>query len=159
MLEGWQFQYLNYGVLALIALILFRRLFAAQPATDAEEESGAANLEPLVFKTYTPTTLAKYNGTDDPRVLIAVLGKVYDVTAGKSFYGPGGPYANFAGHDASRGLAKNSFDISMIMPIDGPIDTLDDLSESERMALADWNSLFSGKYPVAGELVNDDKHK
>ena len=33
-------------------------------------------------------------------------GKVFDVTGGASFYGPGGAYGVFAGTDASRGLAK-----------------------------------------------------
>ena len=31
----------------------------------------------------------------------ACLGDIYDVTKGKDFYGPGGPYNNFAGRCAS----------------------------------------------------------
>ena len=33
------------------------------------------------------------------------------MTAGRSFYGPDGMYGNFAGRDASRGMAKQSFDV------------------------------------------------
>ena len=41
-------------------------------------------------KDLTLTELAKYDGTgEDGRVLVGVLGKIYDVTKGKRFYGPG----------------------------------------------------------------------
>lgn len=80
---------------------------------------------------------------------------MFDVTSGSSFYGPGGPYSNFAGRDASRGLAKNSFDEEMLTPIDKPIDTLEDLSSEERRSLADWKGHFEGKYLLVGKLVNE----
>lgn len=53
------------------------------------------------------------SGGADPskRILLAIEGEVYDVTRGKNFYGPGGPYAIFAGRDASIGMAKQSFDL------------------------------------------------
>ena len=38
---------------------------------------------------------------------------------------------NFGGRDATRGLAKQSFDDDMLAPIDGPIDPVDDLTPSE----------------------------
>ena len=84
---------------------------------------------------------------------MAVNGSVYDVTQGQSFYGPGrrlkwmkqdidkiigGPYANFAGHDASRGLAKNSFDKEMMVDPYGPIDKLEDLAADEWESLREW---------------------
>ena len=41
-------------------------------------------------KDMTLTELKKYDGSDpDGRVCVAVLGKIYDVTKGKRFYGPG----------------------------------------------------------------------
>eukprot|EP00049_Salpingoeca_infusionum_P007433 m.120951 g.120951 ORF g.120951 m.120951 type:complete len:224 (+) comp13696_c0_seq5:58-729(+) len=39
--------------------------------------------------------LAKYNGFDDPRMLLSILGQVFDVTSGKSYYEPGTPYYFF----------------------------------------------------------------
>jgi hypothetical protein len=46
----------------------------------------------------TAAELAKHDGTDASKPLyVSVRGKVYDMTAGKTFYGPGGPYAIFAG--------------------------------------------------------------
>lgn len=83
----------------------------------------------LLFKTYTPKTLEPFNGEEGKRILLAIKGVVYDVTAGRNFYGPSefvgvsgqtradecsradGMYANFAGRDASRGMAKQSFDV------------------------------------------------
>lgn len=101
---------------------------------------------------FTPKTLLKYNGTDNPRIFMAVRGKVYDVSQGASFYGPGGPYENFAGRDASRGLAKNSFDIAMLTDIDKPLDTLTDLTKEELESLDNWEEHFEMKYKVVGTL-------
>lgn len=86
---------------------------------------------------YTPRTLAVHDGTgaasdsDGDRILLAINGKVFDVTKGANFYGPGGPYGNFAGRDASRGMAKQSFDLDMLTPLDKPLDKLEDLTPSE----------------------------
>jgi len=83
----------------------------------------------VLYKTYTPKTLAPFSGRDGGRILLAIDGIVFDVTAGRNFYGPGTPpgrsvcvnlshvvlvdgmYGNFAGRDASRGMAKQSFEI------------------------------------------------
>ena len=42
----------------------------------------------LFFKTYTPRTLMPFDGQDGKRILLAISGVVYDVTAGRNFYGP-----------------------------------------------------------------------
>lgn len=87
-------------------------------------------------------------------VYLAVRGKVFDVTPGKNFYGPGGPYANFAGRDASRGLACGSFDEDMLTKdLQGPLDNLQGLGEDEMKALQDWEDRFSEKYLLVGKLV------
>ena len=43
----------------------------------------------VLFRTYTPKELAVYNGEGGARILLAISGRVFDVTAGRSFYGPG----------------------------------------------------------------------
>lgn len=144
----------NAFLLALAAFLFARRFLL----TEQEQSVEKTQVEPLVYTTYTPKTLAKYNGLDDPRVLIAIEGTVFDVTAGKKFYGPGGPYENFAGRDASRGLAKNSFDVEMLTDINEPIDTLEDLTEEEKMSLAQWKGHFEGKYTTCGELVGSSNN-
>ena len=49
----------------------------------------AKHPETVVFRTFTPKTLEPFNGKDGGRILLAIKGKVFDVTAGRSFYGPG----------------------------------------------------------------------
>ena len=78
-------------------------------------------------------------------VYLAVRGKVFDVTSGRNFYGPGGPYENFAGRDASRGLACGSFDEDMLTKdLSGPLDDLSGLGQDEMQALQDWEDRFTG---------------
>ncbi|QUC15875.1 uncharacterized protein UV8b_00116 [Ustilaginoidea virens] len=110
---------------------------------------------PKVFRTYTPRTLLPFSGEDGGPIYFAVRGRVFDVSNGRSFYGPGGPYANFAGRDASRGLACHSFDADMLTEdLDGPLDALDDLGPSEMEALEGWEETFLGKYDLVGKLVS-----
>ncbi|ORZ39243.1 cytochrome b5-like heme/steroid binding domain-containing protein [Catenaria anguillulae PL171] len=109
--------------------------------------------EPIVLRNYTPKELAKFDGKQSERIMMAVRGHVFDVTRGAGFYGPGSPYGNFAGRDASRGLAKHSFETKYITPLDQPIDDLKDLSAMERETLDDWFGMFSSKYDHVGFLV------
>lgn len=123
-----------------------------------------------VWTKYTPRTLAVHDGSElqgnkqksssqpfgqQGKILLAIQGKVFDVTKGANFYGPGGPYGNFAGRDASRGMAKQSFDLEMLTPLDKPIDSLQDLTPMEVNNMREWVSHFSAKYTIVGELVNE----
>lgn len=42
----------------------------------------------VMYKTYTPKTLQHFSGLDGGRILLAINGIVFDVTAGRNFYGP-----------------------------------------------------------------------
>ena len=66
---------------------------------------------------------------------------------GSDFYGPEGPYNLFTGIDASRALAKMSF-----KPEDLAGGT-DDLSQSEKDILFDWEQKFKMKYKYVGDVV------
>ncbi|KAM7192939.1 cytochrome b5-like heme/steroid binding domain containing protein [Naviculisporaceae sp. PSN 640] len=142
---------LNIGLLALLVYTAYSFLFkssSAAPIALPKEQP------PVVFRTFTPRTLLPYNGENGMPVYLAVRGRVFDVTRGRNFYGPGGPYANFAGRDASRGLACGSFDEEMLTKdLDGPLDTLADLGRDEMEALQGWEERFSEKYLVVGKLV------
>ncbi|KAF5100399.1 hypothetical protein D0Z00_001258 [Geotrichum galactomycetum] len=151
------YKYLNWFLISLIILSIARRLFFSKDTRreDYVKKMQQGDKKPVLFKDFTPTVLAKFNGEGRKPVLMAVKGDVLDVTAGKSFYGPGGPYSNFAGRDASRGLAKNSFDDDVLTPLDEPIDTLEDLTAEEKEALDEWHTKLKGKYIHVGRLVNE----
>lgn len=58
----------------------------------------------------TDEQLALYNGTDpNLPVYLALNGTIYDVSAGRRTYGPGGSYHVFAGKDAARGFVTGCF--------------------------------------------------
>lgn len=135
-------------LLSLFAVLVYLRLKPAQPQTLPKAPP------PTVFRTFTPPELLPYNGLNGMPVYLAVRGRVFDVTAGKNFYGPGGPYANFAGRDASRGLACGSFDEDMLTEdLDGPLDPLTDLDDEKMEAMRGWEERFLEKYLVVGKLV------
>ncbi|KXH50665.1 membrane-associated progesterone receptor component 1 [Colletotrichum simmondsii] len=107
-----------------------------------------------VFRVFNPRTLLPYTGENDTPIYLAVRGRVFDVSHGRNFYGPGGPYSNFAGRDASRGLALGSFDEDMLTEdLDGPLDPLEGLGPDEIEALQGWEENFDSKYLVVGRLT------
>lgn len=92
--------------------------------------------------------LKQYDGSNPSNpIYIAVKGRIFDVTTGKSFYGPGGSYAMFAGKDASRALAKMSKNDEDV------IGSLHGLTEKELGVLDDWDKKFEAKYPIVGSLA------
>ncbi|KAI7823130.1 cytochrome b5-like heme/steroid binding domain-containing protein [Kickxella alabastrina] len=102
------------------------------------------------YKKWTKREISSYTGIEPGTpILIGVKGKVYDVSAGRGFYGPGASYNVFAGRDASRLLATQSFDDD-----DAPIDTLDDLTAEDMESLDAYVGLFTVKYRCVGELVD-----
>lgn len=42
----------------------------------------------VLFRIYTPKTLEPFNGSENGRILLAINRIVFDVTSGRSFYGP-----------------------------------------------------------------------
>lgn len=131
---------LNILLLAILTAFLYYRLQPAAPPTIPNAPA------PIVFRTFTPRTLLPNNGKDGQPVYLAVKGKVYDVTSGRNFYGPGGPYENFAGRDATRGLACQSFDEEMLTKnLDGPLDDCKDLGPEQLENLQGWIERFDEK--------------
>lgn len=99
---------------------------------------------------YTLDELRQFNGVDNPHILIALKGNIYNVTSGRRFYGPRGPYGLFGGRDASRALAKSDLSGDSLPTT---WDTLDDLNMDEQETLDHWAESYNSKYPIVGKLV------
>jgi membrane-associated progesterone receptor component len=141
---------LLFSVVAYTTYSFLRPAPAPKPSRDPA---------PTIFRTYTPRSLLPFNGEQGAPVFLAVRGRVFDVSRGRNFYGPGGPYANFAGRDATRGLACGSFDEDMLTKdLDGPLDDLKGLGGEELEALQGWEERFNDKYDIVGELVSADEY-
>jgi len=81
--------------------------------------------------------------------LVAVNGKVFDMTRGKRFYGPDGPYGVFAGRDATRSLAT----LSLTESIPDGYDDISDLTSSQMDSVREWEEQFKEKYDYVGRLL------
>ena len=59
----------------------------------------------------TDAEIRAYDGSDPSTPLyLAINGTIYDVSAGRNFYGPGGHYGHFAGRDATRAWVTECWD-------------------------------------------------
>ncbi|XP_020571035.1 membrane-associated progesterone-binding protein 4 [Phalaenopsis equestris] len=97
---------------------------------------------------WTVEEIAPFNGTDDKlSILLGILGSVFDVTKGRSHYGPGGGYHHFAGRDASRAFVSGNF------TGDGLTDSLQGLSGAEMSSVVDWRKFYFERYTFVGKLV------
>ncbi|XP_002989334.2 membrane steroid-binding protein 2 [Selaginella moellendorffii] len=146
------------GAYYLISGILAPSQIGAAPLSaiieEEEEEAAAAAAAavdpPSIVELGDQVTLlelAAYDGKDSSKpLLMAIKGTIYNVSSARDFYGPGGPYAVFAGRDASRALAKMSFDEGDLCG------DLDGLSSQQLEVLKDWESKFASKYPRVGAV-------
>ncbi|KAK9870347.1 hypothetical protein WA026_006432 [Henosepilachna vigintioctopunctata] len=138
---------LNLALVCLIAFLIYKIVKSRTevPSFTPPEPT----LPKLKKRDFTVEELKKYDGTqEDGRVLVAVNGNVYDVTKGKRFYGPGGPYAAFGGKDASRGLATFSVSVKT-----EEYDDLSDLNSMEMESVREWEAQFKDKYDLVGKLL------
>lgn len=76
-------------VLMVLTVLAIRAFFARRRQREMDNEEAEEVLPPLEKQDFTLEELKEYNGVSNPRILIAVNGKVFDVTRGKGFYGPG----------------------------------------------------------------------
>lgn len=77
---------LNLTLLSLCLFLLYKILRGDKQPEFVETDPP---LPKLKKRDFTLAELKPYDGLQDPRILMAVNGKVFDVTRGKKFYGPG----------------------------------------------------------------------
>ena len=94
---------------------------------------------------YIEDYLARYIVFDADGMTMFFFRSVIDFVC-RMFYGPGGAYALFAGKDASRALAKMSFEQQ---DLNGDIS---DLTPMELGSLNDWEYKFTSKYVKVGTV-------
>ena len=94
--------------------------------------------------------MRRYNGKDEQKICLAIKGEIFDVTRGRNFYGPGGPYDVFAGREASRAFANFSTDEEMLKM---EKDDLSDLNAGQISQLEDWYMSISSKYDKVGKVL------
>lgn len=83
---------LHVGLLALVLLAAYRlylRWRKRSALGGAAQQSQAALLPRMKRRDFSLEQLREFDGTRNPRILLAVNGKVFDVTKGSKFYGPG----------------------------------------------------------------------
>ncbi|XP_053559629.1 membrane-associated progesterone receptor component 2 [Bombina bombina] len=144
---GWLFVgelLLNLALLAVVAYGAFR-IYVRWRGPGV-----TSTLPRMKRRDFSLQQLREYDGTLNPRILLAVNGKVFDVTQGSKFYGPEGPYGIFAGRDASRGLATFRLDKEALRD---EYDDLSDLNAVQMESVREWEMQFKEKYDYVGRLL------
>ncbi|KAI8535704.1 hypothetical protein RHMOL_Rhmol10G0194300 [Rhododendron molle] len=167
-----------FTILAMMAVVykLVCGMFvAAGDYVAVKRDNAYALREPVQLgEDVTEEQLRAYDGSDPEKpLLMAIKGQIYDVSRSslapvvgisnelltvvdfscRMFYGPGGPYALFAGRDASRALALMSFDPKDLTG------NIEGLSASELDVLQDWEYKFMEKYVKVGQLVGAERNQ
>jgi len=120
------------------------------PKSAAEENTKASSSSPppSADRLFTPEELKQYRG-DNPKLMIAVLGEVYDVSKGKKFYGKGGGYEFFSGVDGSRAFKTGDFsEKGLVADVSG-------MSFEDYAGIEQWRKFYedSKKYTYAGKVI------
>ena len=86
------------------------------------------------------------NGPLKP-ILLAIMGRVYDVDRAPENYGPQGGYNFFAGRDGSRAYVTGEFNE------EGLTDDLEGLFPLQIGELDNWTQFYDKEYTFVGKLI------
>lgn len=136
-------------------MLVYRLFFADDGSKDINEDANkvADETKEIEQRDFTVEQLREFDGTGDKSIYIALKGDVFDVSTARQFYGEGSGYNCFAGRDATRAMAKLSFEEA-----DLANSNIEDLGPFERDVLNDWYSKFRDYkcYPIIGRVSKPD---
>ena len=108
------------------------------PLKDLEDDGYLLHNLPV----YSRKELHEYGtGQDGNPILLALFGRVYDVSSGEKFYGKEGKYSFFAGRDVTRALSTGCLSHSCLGSIDGENEVIQ-LNEKAKKEGLRWVSFF-----------------
>ncbi|KAF9968718.1 hypothetical protein BGZ70_009640 [Mortierella alpina] len=131
----------------------------SEHSSQATKEAASADTKPKAFalpstplpppnwsRIFTSEELKEHDGTEEnSTIYVAIKGTVFDVTAKKAMYGPGGGYHCFAGRDASKALGMSS------LKVEDCVADYSGLTEKELKTMEDWYTFFEKRYPIVGK--------
>ena len=111
-----------------------------KPSEELRSKSGT--------RLFTKNELAAHgpNGPLKP-ILVAIYGRVFDVSKAEQYYGPEGGYKFFAGIDGSRAFVTGEFNE------EGLIDDLEGFSPLQIGEIDGWAKFYEESYTFAGKLI------
>ncbi|KAG2370838.1 hypothetical protein C9374_013794 [Naegleria lovaniensis] len=116
-----------------------------------KKSGGKSSTDYFVF---TEEDLAHYNGVGENKklpLLLAIAGRVYDVSEGKDYYGPGGGYSFFSGRDGTRSFVTGCFDEKK-EECTSEQSKYSDFTEEKLQSIKDWIKFYDEheKYKFVG---------
>jgi len=148
----------RYGI-SILAIVVFSSMFVVAGASQGHlrESRLTVNNSGVIDEEFNNSQmrivqeeeLKRKKGEDDEEVIwLSILGRVYDVSAGREYYGPGAGYCGLAARDASVNFATGNFAEEVK---DLPSETLN----AEQLAdIDEWRDFYlkEEKYPFVGFL-------
>ncbi|KAF2368544.1 Cytochrome b5-like heme/steroid binding domain [Trinorchestia longiramus] len=132
-------------VLLAVCCVLIYKIYRASRTPQPEVVPSKPSIPKMKKQDMTLKQLRQYDGHGEHnRVCVAVNGKIFDMTRSSHFYGPGGVYSAFAGHDATHALASFNID-----DIKNESNDLSDLTPAQMDSVREWEMQFTG-----GQFVN-----
>lgn len=104
-------RYINLIAVIILSLSLFGAGYYLI-GIDSSVKSQTNNEAAQILPDFSLSELSKYDGTDTSKpIYIGYEGRVYDVSAGRDYYQPGGTYHSLAGKDSTIELNQFGGDI------------------------------------------------
>ncbi|GAX82131.1 hypothetical protein CEUSTIGMA_g9559.t1 [Chlamydomonas eustigma] len=97
-------------------------------------------------KIFSKEDLRTYDGKQHPRLYLAILGHVFDVTKGSRYYGENKSYSFFVGRDASRAFVTGDFKNNLT-------DHLSGLTNEQIATIFEWKHFYMKEYTYKGRVA------